>query len=358
MIESRRRLAPPALHMQIEPEWAIPPQTGYLLRAIRVAPGAIQALRAGSSWKVLSSHRHAVNFVDSGGRPLSIVEGRSRMGPFSIEVEATPARVWYADRSDPLRIALEGETRVSIDGRTLDLSSAASWNPRPDWSALVTVPWHFEFLPALLNRLRTSAPPESLACVLDLLSTHSAGPDAHRSRLRDMPRAAAATACLRLCQALAEGKLNDVAAASAALAGMGPGLTPSGDDFLIGVMFGIQSALPTAKAKARSNFIYRASAGRTNRISDAWLLAAADGQAVQSWHELAGAILTHDRRMVDRACQDLIAVGHTSGADALAGFAAFHLTRGSSLAASRGVTNYLPLDRDRRRRWRSFRVPA
>ncbi|HLC05896.1 MAG TPA: DUF2877 domain-containing protein [Anaerolineales bacterium] len=333
MIESRRRLAPPALHMQIEREWAIPPQTGYLLRAIRVAPGAIEALRAGSTWKILSSHRHAVNFVDSAGKLLSLIEGQIHMGPFSIQVDAIPARAWYADQPDPLRIALEGETRVSMGGRILDLSSAVSWNPRPDWSALVTVPWRFEFLPVLLNRLRTSAPPESLACVLDLLSTHSAGPDAHRSRLRDMPRAAAATACLRLCQTLAEGKLNDVAAASAALAGMGPGLTPSGDDFLIGVMFGIQSALPTAKAKARSNFIYRASAGRTNTISNAWLSAASDGQAIQAWHELVDSILSFNSGMVDRACQNLIELGHTSGADALAGFASFHLGHNTPPAA-------------------------
>jgi len=255
------------------------------------------------------------------------------MGPFSIEVEATPARVWYADRSDPLRIALEGETRVSIDGRTLDLSSAASWNPRPDWSALVTVPWHFEFLPALLNRLRASAPPESLACVVDLLSTHSAGPDAHRSRLRDMPRAAATRACLRLCQALAEGELQEVAAASAALAGMGPGLTPSGDDFLLGMMFGIQSALPASDARSLSNTIYRASAGRTNTISNAWLSAASDGQAIQAWHELVDSILSFNSGMVDRACQNLIELGHTSGADALAGFASFHLGHNTPPAA-------------------------
>ncbi len=100
----------------------------------------------------------------------------------------------------------------------------------------------------------------------------------------------------------------------------------------MGVIFGIQSALPAPEAQALSRRIYRASMGRTNRISEAWLAAAAEGQAIQAWHDLVDSILSRDSSVVERACQNLIGLGHTSGSDALAGFSTFHLARALSIA--------------------------
>lgn len=315
---------------------AIPAGTRQDLRATRIAPRAIEALRAGSGWKILSSHKHAVNFVDPTGRLLSLTQDRIRMGPFSIEVESTPAGKLFDNQTDTLPIGLEEETQVFLAGRAIDLDSAEIWNPRPDWSALAGIRWQSGFLPLLLARLRASAPSESLACVLlQLPGPHQASPgDGHVLRplkreflLQALPQATAANVAIRLVQGLAEDDLGGAASASTALAGMGPGLTPSGDDFLIGVMFGVQSALPGARAKALSRVMCRASAGRTNRISQAWLSAAAEGEAVQAWHDLVDSIQRRDDVKVDRASQSLIELGHTSGADALAGFAAYHLAR-------------------------------
>jgi hypothetical protein len=297
------------------------------LRAVRIAPAAIEALRAGSGWKVLSSHSHAINFVDTSGNLLSITEDRVRMGPFSVEVETTPGGFPVAETVDALASA--GAARICLGNRTLDLTSAEIWNARPDWAALARIPWQSDFLPVILARLRASAPRESLACVVEHLHRRPKGP--REVSLRELPQAAAATSAIRVIRALATGDLQEVASAGAALAGTGIGLTPSGDDFLIGVIFGIQSALPDAKAKGLSRRIYRASMGRMNRISEAWLAAAAEGQASQPWHDLVDSVLSDDCPMVDRACQNLIELGHTSGADALAGFAAFHLARPSSM---------------------------
>jgi hypothetical protein len=136
--------------------------------------------------------------------------------------------------------------------------------------------------------------------------------------------------------------LPTAAAAAAALAGTGLGLTPSGDDFLIGVMLGVHSALPAAEANAVASVIDEASAGRTNRISRAWMSAAAEGEAIQAWHDLIDSILSLDERSIDRSSRNLIAIGHTSGADGMAGFIAYHLARGSCAN---------PIDRPNR--WRS-----
>lgn len=308
------------------------------LRALRIAPRARAALRDGSNWKLLSSHRRALNFIDAAGRLLSLTQERIRMGPFSIEVESIPPGPTFDDRAQPITMAMVAEARVQRGGLTIDLTSAANWDPQPGWPRLAAIPWQSDFLPLLLNRLRASAPPESLACVLSdqsLLTLHPrdrglAGGSKSSGRLQELPQSAAAQFATRLVQEVAARDHHAAASAAAALAGMGSGLTPSGDDFLIGVMFGVQSAMSSVDAMAFTHVLYRSSIGRTNRISEAWLSAAAEGEAIQAWHDLVDGLSFSSLRSVDQACCALIRLGHTSGADALAGFVAFHSARFSS----------------------------
>jgi hypothetical protein len=248
------------------------------------------------------------------------------MGPFSLEVEFIPHATGLGGPSNADPLVLESETILVISGRSIDLTLAASWNPQPEWRALRAIPWQGRFLPIIIAILRACAPPESLACVVDPLSAQRSTPDDPRTHLRELQLSAAAKACIGLSRTLASGDKHEVSLASGALAGLGPGLTPSGDDFLIGAMYGLWSSLPTAEAKALSRAICAASVGRTNRISAAWLAAAAEGQAIEAWHDLVDALRTVDEDLVPRACRQLINLGHTSGADALAGFVMVHMT--------------------------------
>jgi hypothetical protein len=321
---------------------ALSPAPHQGLRALRIAPGAICALRPGRNWKVLSTHEHAINFVDSSGRLLSLVQDPSRMGPFSIEVESSLPGDFQAGQSTSVPISFEGEARILIGIVLIDLTPATLWDPQPNWPALATIPWQPDLLPVVVGKLHATAPAGSLACVVELAGQHGTGRfDGRRVSMSDgglpvqeLPQRAAAAAAIHLLRSLAGGDFGGVSFASRALAGQGSGLTPSGDDFLIGVMFGVHSALPATEAGAISKKIHHASMGRTNRISEAWLAAAAEGQAIQAWHDLVEAILSHDRATVDRACQHITNLGHTSGADALTGFAAYHLARGSSACDS------------------------
>ena len=61
-------------------------------------------------------------------------------------------------------------------------------------------------------------------------------------------------------------------------------------------------------------------APRTNAVSGEWLRAAARGDAGVDWHLLAHAIAT--KRGVEKTMIRLLHRGHTSGADAMAGFLA------------------------------------
>ena len=58
----------------------------------------------------------------------------------------------------------------------------------------------------------------------------------------------------------------------------------------------------------------------TNRLSASWLAAAARGEAGQPWHTLVDALASGNEPRLKTTIKEIIAVGHTSGADALAGF--------------------------------------
>ncbi len=83
-------------------------------------------------------------------------------------------------------------------------------------------------------------------------------------------------------QAAAE--LDRSSAAIRDLVGLGPGLTPAGDDLLVGCLFALHALrhprLPHAAACVLEH------APRTTRVSAAWLRAAAAGEAPAAWHRL------------------------------------------------------------------------
>ena len=114
-----------------------------------------------------------------------------------------------------------------------------------------------------------------------------------------------------------------------ALLGLGPGLTPSGDDFLGGVLVALRHLGAPDVAGAVAVELLPRSRQRTNEISHAHLAAAAGGEALAPLHDiLAGLGIAGAFR--GGACLAAIdAIGHTSGWDALAGvtFAAAVMAR-------------------------------
>ena len=61
---------------------------------------------------------------------------------------------------------------------------------------------------------------------------------------------------------------------------------------------------------------------RTNSLSRAWLEAAGRGEAAAPWHDLVRGIIRDDLTLVEETIKDILNLGSSSGADALAGFAA------------------------------------
>ena len=98
-------------------------------------------------------------------------------------------------------------------------------------------------------------------------------------------------------------------AAAEALIGLGPGLTPSGDDYLGGVLVGLHAVRRTSHAESLWRWLEPRLARGTSELSAAHLAAAAAGEAHEALHEVLNGAPT----------EKLDGVGHCSGWDAFAG---------------------------------------
>jgi len=115
-----------------------------------------------------------------------------------------------------------------------------------------------------------------------------------------------------------DGDLEQLGVGAVGLAGLGGGLTPAGDDFLVGAMVGAWLGHPAPGHLCR--VLVEAAAPRTTTLSAAFLGVAARGECSAPWHALLTALSTGRESDIETALQEVLAHGATSGADTLAGF--------------------------------------
>lgn len=107
---------------------------------------------------------------------------------------------------------------------------------------------------------------------------------------------------------------------AAMLIGLGPGLTPSGDDYLGGMLIALHQLGRDAQARSLWRWL-TPRLPRTSAISGAHLAAAADGEGHEALHQCLMALCTPGADWT-RALDRLDTVGHCSGWDSLAGVVA------------------------------------
>jgi hypothetical protein len=127
-----------------------------------------------------------------------------------------------------------------------------------------------------------------------------------------------------LMQATKDFRPEDARSSIMPLIGLGPGLTPSGDDFLVGYLAGLWSTAGDSPSRTQFLAAFKvevsAIARNTNEISCAYLRSAAKGQAAEPIAKLAQQLKqATDTRSVRVATQSALQVGHTSGTDGVLG---------------------------------------
>ncbi len=111
-------------------------------------------------------------------------------------------------------------------------------------------------------------------------------------------------------------------AAALRVLGLGPGLTPSGDDFIGAIFFALvhaprarwQGQMPALQTRIRA-----AAATATNLISAALLDDLMAGRSYRCLHELLAALHSQDPAQIEASARTLQRIGASSGADMLAG---------------------------------------
>lgn len=161
------------------------------------------------------------------------------------------------------------------------------------------------------------------------------GPAApHADRVRELGRLLSATApghepivarqladaAQALHEALVAGDVAAGCAAADAVLGLGPGLTPSGDDLLAGILVTcgqLRSRSVGTGVAALGEHVAARAGDRTPALSAALLRCAADGLAAEPVLGLIDAVV--GRRPLGPALCTLLSVGHTSGHDTARG---------------------------------------
>lgn len=243
------------------------------MKATLAGLGAIEALACDGEGRVIASFPKAV-YVSLPGGILVLVSSDVHPGPLHLVLDGPPPEVPADTRVEV------GTRRLRLGGGDVDLRDAAEWAGA---------------LPS----------PAQLASGATLL-TEVASDVASRSALHADPfRDRAADARSRL-------RAGDLAGTVERLGGLGPGLTPAGDDALAGLLF-IRRTLEGKEAEPA--LLQAAAAARTTEIAAAFLSWAARGQALAPAHDLLVAAAAGDRKACEAASASLARVGETSGAD-------------------------------------------
>jgi hypothetical protein len=102
-----------------------------------------------------------------------------------------------------------------------------------------------------------------------------------------------------------------------ALIGLGPGLTPAGDDFAGGAMIALRAFGHAALADCIAAWALPLAERNTGRISRAHLACAAAGEGHEALHDMLCSL--GEKSRFDASMEKLDRVGHSSGRDAAAG---------------------------------------
>jgi hypothetical protein len=257
------------------------------------------------SGRVLSVHKAVCNLIDDDRDVISLLTPSAPYGPFSITIDAAfdGLEVGAPVHADANQLVV-GEWRVVLD-------NTLTWEPRPDWQRLRKAGQPIAAGFAAFDEWTSSAIWGGLAHVTGA----DQYPEGKPSFMARLARGKEAYGQL-IVEGLGKGERDSLVEGVRLLAGLGPGGTPAGDDFLVGVM----AAVWLLGDEADPPVIAETAAPRTAALSAAFLRSAGRGELIAPWHDLLEALAVGDAAQVERAAMRVESFGASSGADALDGF--------------------------------------
>lgn len=268
--------------------------------ALSLTPDGNDWLMNSRQWRVLHVFDSACNLMNECREILSIVTPRIGNGPFNLVLEDD---INFSEHLNLQSSVDVSPTKVILGDLNISMTNALSWSPRPDWEMLharrdniayhlkkLSIANHLTFRPHPIPLYRCGGPAQ--------VETHIAA----------------------FSSALASGDIPSALKIIPSLAGLGAGLTPSGDDFLMGAIYATWVIHPGDIACVLAKEIANTAAPLTTSLSAAWLRSAGRGDAGALWHTFFYALVSGEPFRMQETAEQILSVGETSGADALAGF--------------------------------------
>jgi hypothetical protein len=272
----------------------------------------------GWSGEILAVHPQSCYLVDEDGAIYAVVEEPLGNGPLNLVV-ASDTRRSFQPLSAGETARSTGEILMLSDSLDIGLAKAQLWDPKPYPALRSDADGLRRALPTLFETTATRSPETSLARLLPYLQAEDL-PDPLQ-RVRHFPRSHALMS--GLAESLARRNLRGLKVVTSSMAGLGPGLTPAGDDFLAGVLLALaltQELRDDPQLAGIAGMLLETAGPRTGEISAAYLKVAHAGEASERWHRLLGAIAEGQPQALEDTAQVVMQTGETSGADMLAGF--------------------------------------
>ena len=278
----------------------------YHQTLLSAAPRAAAWLGTTRSAQILHIFDQVINLVNQDARVVSIVTPQIGSGPFSLMV----AQGGFHGLVDVMSPVAVEQGLLTIGRLSFDCREYSLWDPQPAWHPLSQQ--QTRSLVLLAEKLLSGL--EETNHFPNLFD-----PPHEKNWLMSPFSQALDLALDQIKIGFAQAEVQTILGGVASLAGLGVGLTPSGDDFLIGMMHGLWARAGLA-AETLCQAIAHTAIPRTGTLSAAWLAAASQGEASQVWHTFFEALQAGDNESIQKALRRILQTGETSGADALSGF--------------------------------------
>ena len=274
--------------------------------------------------RVLHVFERACNLINERDEIISVVWPELRAGPFAIVlVGERPFTQITTDAEVNIT-----SSRLQIASLQIELANAILWPPRPDWLTIHKIAGFTDphpNLPPVRGKELTPSPCKEeswgegnieqtvwskiLPCLQATLTEHAPSETAVFQPKLD-------TAQQELLIGLQQNNRVKIESGAKQLAGLGQGVTPTGDDFLVGAMIALWT---TGYDLDVIDLIVQTAVPRTTLLSGAWLQAAGRGELVVVWHDFFAGL---EDGGWETAVSKILQIGHSSGYDALSGFTA------------------------------------
>ena len=283
-----------------------------MVQARSIASPTLAWLRDPVPARVLHVFKDACNLVAEDGEILSLVMPNIGDGPFNIILDPLE----FSDHISAESAVSFDNGQIRIGALEIALTPAQVWEPRFDWEPFRGRQDSLSLTAGALREVLVEVAP-----VDSFVQLIRSGESSVREIETQILLSAQEPARF-LVQGLLRGDEELCRTSARKLAGLGAGLTPDGDDFMMGCILALWVYRAGEGVEQVASWVSLEAGLQTTPLAAAWLWAASRGECSMRWHDLLQAILRENEENIRSAARAIIQQGHTSGASALAGFTA------------------------------------